>query len=118
MKTCLRPIGFSKEAMDSVDCGKPVERWWSNYCEEHRGGFEWWDCPPKPYLRRAFQLLGLLSQLLVWLSPWNLPRLSLRAHTLRTSGYWWSRKQMDLVLFPSQEPRAKSQEPAESARHP
>lgn len=116
MKRCYRPVGFSRETYDSIDCGKPVERWWSNYCEEHRGGAAWWECPPKPYLRRAFQLLGVFLTLLCWLSPWQTPRLALRAEILRNNGYWWNREQMDRVLSHGEEgPRPEARGSKEKA---
>lgn len=86
--------------MNEVDgCSGLVERWWSNLCEHHRAGFAWWDCPPKPYLRRAFQLLGLLLSLFAQgFRCQGFDPLSVRAYTLRVYGYWMGKPQFDAVL--------------------
>lgn len=124
----MRPcdnLSVGPNGLELVECPGTVERWcwWSTLCRECRrkvrearvrAGFEWWDCPPKPYLRRAFQLLGWLLHLLAFLS--SSPRLLLRASTLCSFGYWMSREHFERAL--SGEPTAHSYAPEPRTRPP
>lgn len=108
MKRCDN-LSVGSNGLDLVECPGTVARWcwWSALCAEcrrevrtarARAGMKWWNCPPKPYLRRGFQLLGLIYRLLSMLWPYEAPRLELRAETLRSFGYWMSRDHFERAL--------------------